>query len=205
MTRVDVVVEATAKRAFASALGWPGWCRPGRDEAAALEALLAYRDRYDVVAREAGLVLPADPELHVVERLEGTATTAFGAPDVPAADEAGPATAQDVALLEASWRVLDDVAAAAPEQLRKGPRGGGRDRDAVVAHVTEAQHAYARKVGVRLTPAERADTARARAELLSALRAGGGDRYWVRRCAWHVLDHAWEIEDKGVGDQADGA
>ena len=21
-------------------------------------------------------------------------------------------------------------------------------------------------------------------------------RYWIRRTAWHVLDHAWEIEDK---------
>ena len=23
-------------------------------------------------------------------------------------------------------------------------------------------------------------------------------RYAIRRCAWHVLDHAWEIEDKGT-------
>ncbi|MCW2605890.1 MAG: hypothetical protein JWO60_583 [Frankiales bacterium] len=198
MTRVEVTVETTPKRAFASALGWPGWCRSGKTEEEAVEALLACRDRYDVVAREAGLLLPGDVELHVVERLPGTATTTFGAPDARSAHEAGPVTEEDLALLAASWRVFDRVVAAAPAELRKGPRGGGRDRDAVAAHVTEAQHAYARKVGVRLTPAERADAERARRELLEALRGEQGDRYWVRRAAWHVLDHAWEIEDKSV-------
>jgi hypothetical protein len=202
VTRVDVVVEATGKRAFASALGWPGWCRGGRTEEDAVEALLAYRDRFDVVAQEAGLSLPDDVELHVVERLPGTTTTTFGAPDARSSHEEGPVTGEDVALLEASWRLLDRVAATAPAALRKGPRGGGRDRDAVVAHVTEAQHSYARKVGVRLTPAERADTARARRELVQALQGGGGDRYWVRRAAWHVLDHVWEIEDKSGTEES---
>ena len=193
--RVDVVVEAVPKRAFASALSWPGWCRSGKTEQDALEALLAYRDRYAVVVAEAGLLLSGEPELHVVERSVGTTTTTFGAPDVRSVHETGPAGDDDLALLEASWRVLDRVVAAAPAALRKGPRGGGRDRDAVLAHVTESQHSYARKVGVRLTPAERSDSARSRRELLGALRSGGGDRYWVRRATWHVLDHVWEIED----------
>ena len=196
MTRLDVVVEVVPKRAFASALGWPGWCRSGKDEEGALEALATCRDRYAVVATEAGLLLPEDLELHVVERAAGTTTTTFGAPDVRSAHEAGPVPDDELALLAASWRVLDRVVGAAPATLRKGPRGGGRDRDAVLAHVTEAQHSYARKAGVRLTPAERADTERARRELLAALRSGEGDRYWVRRATWHVLDHVWEIEDK---------
>ena len=196
MSRVDVVVEATPKRAFASALGWPGWSRGGKTEEAALEALLAYRDRYDVVVREAGLVLPERPELHVVERLPGNRTTEFGAPNVCSSWETGPVPGHEVDLLEASWRVLDRVAASAPAALRKGPRGGGRDRDAVVAHVTEAQHSYARKVGVRLTPAERADVGRARRELVAALRSDAGERCWVRRATWHVLDHVWEVEDR---------
>ncbi|MCU1692239.1 MAG: hypothetical protein JWM64_1330 [Frankiales bacterium] len=198
MTRLDVTVEATSKRAFASVLGWPGWCRAGKTEQDAVEALLAYRDRYAVVAEEAGLALPADPELHVVERLDGTTTMSFGAPDRRSEHEQGPVPEADLALLAASWRVFDRAVAAAPPALRKGPRGGGRDRDAVAAHVTEAQHSYARKVGVRLTPAERADPARARQELLEVLAGGQGDRYWVRRAAWHVLDHVWEIEDKSV-------
>jgi hypothetical protein len=48
-------------------------------------------------------------------------------------------------------------------------------------------------------------------EVLSALRAGAADelpcrgprggklwapRYFARRVAWHMLDHAWEIEDR---------
>ncbi len=143
-------------------------------------------------------MLPGSPQLHVVERVPGNRTTEFGAPNVCAAAEQGPVPERELALLEASWRLLDRVAVEAPEQLRKGPRGGGRDRDAVVAHVTEAQHAYARKVGVRLTPAERADAGRARRELLAALRGPDGDRCWLRRSAWHVLDHVWEIEDKSV-------
>lgn len=198
MTRLDVIVEATPKRAFASVLGWPGWCRSAKTEGDAVEALLSYRDRYAVVAAEAGLVLPDDPELHVVERQEGTGTTSFGAPDRRSALEQGPVPDDELALLAASWRVLDRVGAAAPAELRKGPRGGGRDRDAVLAHVSEAQHADARSVGVRLRPAERADTARARRELLDALRSERGDRYRVRRATWHVLDHVWEIEDKSV-------
>ena len=198
---LPVTVEAVDRKAFASVLGWPGWCRPGRTEQAALEALLAYRDRYAVVAEEAGLTVPASPDLHVVERLPGNGTTSFGAPDRRSAYEEGPVTEQEVGLLQASWRVFDRVVAGAPETLRKGPRGGGRDRDAVAAHVREAQHAYARSVGVRLTPTERADTERAHAALLRALREAPPDRvprYWVRRAAWHVLDHTWEIEDKSV-------
>ncbi len=43
--------------------------------------------------------------------------------------------------------------AAAPASLRKGPRGGGRDRDKMIGHVIEADHA--------LRPGDRRPTARA--------------------------------------------
>ena len=43
---VEAYVEATGKRAFAGAIDWPGWCRAGRDEDAALEALFDYGARY---------------------------------------------------------------------------------------------------------------------------------------------------------------
>ena len=45
----------------------------------------------------------------------------------------------------------------------------------------------------------------------AAVRAGAPGARWplrdtVRRFAWHVLDHAWEIEDKRpVGEAAPGA
>ncbi|MBI1378452.1 MAG: hypothetical protein GC157_13350 [Frankiales bacterium] len=203
---MPVVVEQGRSRTFASALPWPGWSRSGRDEASALEALLSYADRYAVVARRAGLALPASVSLEVVERVPGDTTTDFGAPSRPAAAESASATPaarrRQVALLEASWAVLADVAAGAPAALRRGPRGGGRDRDEVVRHVEDAERAYARKVGVRHPPYRApGDVAVMRAELVAALLAGTAEGPWpasyaVRRTAWHVLDHAWEIEDR---------
>ncbi|MGI8683063.1 MAG: hypothetical protein ACR2JO_13245 [Mycobacteriales bacterium] len=91
--------------------------------------------------------------------------------------------------------------ASAPAELRKGPRGGGREWDAIADHVREAERSHGRTVGVRPSPGtawpER------RAAVSAALRNGVPDgswpaRYAVRRFAWHVLDHAWEIEDKSV-------
>ena len=39
-SQVDVYIETGQKRALAVALDWPGWCRSGRDDSSALEALL---------------------------------------------------------------------------------------------------------------------------------------------------------------------
>ena len=213
--RITIGVEATPKRVFASALEWPGWCRAGRDEATALAALAASADRYALVAGVAGVpFLPVTPdELAVVERRPGTPTTAFGAPAVVFILDARPTRATDgqrlAALVRAAWLILDRVASAAPAELRKGPRGGGRDRDAIVAHVVSAENAYARRVGVRLPepdPHDVAAVARLRAALADVLArpTDGGpipggpwsSRYAARRIAWHVLDHAWEIEDR---------
>jgi hypothetical protein len=40
--KIDVYLEAGQKRTFAGALAWPGWCRNGRDETSALQALFDY-------------------------------------------------------------------------------------------------------------------------------------------------------------------
>jgi hypothetical protein len=213
--RLRVVLEVGKQRVFATAVDWPGWSRSAKardGEQAALEALLAYRDRYRLVADRAGAALTSgDPE--VVERLPGNATTDFGAPGLVAECERRPVTADDArrraALVAACWAALDDAAAAAPAALRKGPRGGGRDRDDVVRHVVEAEASYLRQVGLRPTPAERRDPdayAGYRAQLLELLarpsdgrdlREGGWPpMYAAMRIAWHALDHAWEIEDR---------
>jgi hypothetical protein len=210
-----VYAEVGKKRAFVSARDWPGWCRAGKDEEAALTALADYAPRYAVVAAEAGLDLPATVAEHldVVERLPGDATTDFGAPGAVAAgdeDPLSPAEARrQAALLEAVWAVFDRVAAAAPATLAKGPRGGGRDRDPIVDHVVGAEAGYARKIGIAHKAPAGADTAAVaelRTEILDAVRSrrfGAPPRsepwparYAIRRIAWHVLDHAWEIEDK---------
>ena len=212
---IPVYVEAGSKRVFACAFDWPGWCRVGRTEEAALDALAAYAPRYAVVAKAARLPFPAHAReaFRVVERVRGSASTDFGVPgEVTAADRV-PLTrdqaARQAALVGAAWMVLDRAVAGAPAELRKGPRGGGRDRDAIAAHVREAESAYARKLGLRLPwpPAPGAPAA-ARAALLEALAAaasvravpekGWPARYAARRIAWHALDHAWEIQDRSA-------
>lgn len=212
MTATAVIVETGAHRTFASALDWPGWSRAGRGEEDALEALAAYLPRYATIAAAAGHSLPR-PAAHfeVVERLAGSSTTDFGVPERAASAESEPldkaGAARRAALVVASWRYLDEVVAGAPAVLRKGPRGGGRDRDAIAGHVRDAEVAYARKMGIAGATAlarESPDTLRAAiAGVLAVPSEGGpltergwGARYGARRIAWHALDHAWEIEDR---------
>jgi hypothetical protein len=214
---VAVLLETGNKRVFASALDWPGWSRSGRDEDAALDALAAYGGRYEVAARRAELKFPAarGRALAIVERLPGSAGTDFGVPmAIAAAEWEAPTAAQArrlAALLEAAWWALDQAAKGAPPVLRKGPRGGGRDRDAIVWHVISAETAYVRKIGLRLgePPAGDGDAvAEFRRTVAKAVAQPGSApppgprtkpwplRYLVRRAAWHALDHAWEIEDR---------
>src|SRR5690349_19040293 len=108
---MQVYVEATDKRAFACAVDWPGWCRSGKNEGAALEQLIDYTDRYAEVARLAGVRFTPD-EPRVVERIPGNATTTYGAPNLlPVVDTSATPSDDDIALLQASWQLLDDVAA----------------------------------------------------------------------------------------------
>jgi hypothetical protein len=211
----SVYLEVGSTKVFASALDWPGWCRAAKSEEGALEALADYVDRYRPVTERAGVRLAknAASAFDVIERVKGSGTTDFGAPGEPAkADDTRLTKAQAArlaALVSASWDTLADVVAGAPATLRKGPRGGGRDRDKIVEHVRDAEVAYGRAIGVRYTPTELRQAGAfdaLRAELLSVLSAARDPRpesgkawpfrYAARRIAWHVLDHAWEIEDK---------
>jgi len=203
-----VLIEAGKRRVFASALEWPGWCRSGRTEDEALSDLAAYAARYAPVTEQAGLRLArgASENFEVLERLTGNATTDFGAPGVAVEYEGRPLDRDDArrlaALVGACWQYLGSTLATAPAELRKGPRGGGRDRDQIAEHVAEAEIAYARKLGVRLGH----DIVATRAALIVLLGTPDTEgtptetrwpvRYGARRIAWHVLDHAWEIEDK---------
>jgi hypothetical protein len=211
----EISFEVGKKRVFAWVHDWPGWCRAGKTEELAMEALAAYLPRYRVVTDEAGLKLPARAakDFQVVDRVPGNATTDFGAPGTVApSDErkVTPAQAKRLAaLLEAAWTVFDRAVAAAPAELRKGPRGGGRDRDKMAQHVLSAEAGYARMIGLKLPEpklGDRAAIAALRGEVLGVLGAasdgaplrpkGWPQRYAARRFAWHVLDHVWEMEDR---------
>lgn len=220
---VAVYLEVGSKRVVAGALDWPGWCRVARTEEAALAALADYAARYAAAVRTAGGDLrppsPADG-MDVVERVRGDSTTDFGAPSMPLAGDDDPLDERELGrlarLLGACWATLDSAAAAARGvELRKGPRGGGRDLDAIVSHVFEAERAYLSILWAPLPKVRGAETAaetdRLRSAVLAALgaRARGeplpdmhrsakvwSPRRFVRRSTWHALDHAWEIEDR---------
>ena len=197
--RVRVYLEVGGKRTFASAADWPGWCRSGKDEALALDSLAAYAPRYAGVAKLARVPFPRQaPTFSVIERLEGNATTDFGAPATPARAERKTMSAAEtrrmVALVDACWKYLDKVRANAPNELRKGPRGGGRDTEKIYEHVLDAELEYAKRIGLRLKKPDRK-------ALLQSFGDPNRDEKWpvayaARRTAWHALDHAWEIEDR---------
>lgn len=205
---------------FACAVDWPGWCRRAKTDEEALDALADYAARYAPVTKRAGASFPshAGESFEVVERIDAPAAPTFSGVDFGTIDEPceldrRPLTAAEAkrlaAIVEASWATLDDVVASAPAQLRKGPRGGGRDRDKIADHVLGAEAAYARKIGVRHKQPALDDVeaiTAMRGDIVAALRAaragepaaeeGWLPRYAARRIAWHVLDHAWEIEDR---------
>ena len=213
---MDVSIERGSKRVFANAVAWPGYSRSGKDEGAAIEALIAYGPRFAAALKGSRLGFSAPRGVVVVARVDGTATTDFGAPDVEAPGDAEPVSEAErrrlVAILRASWRAFDAAAAAAEGvELAKGPRGGGRSLDAIVDHVAGAEGSYVRMIGGTAPREDDPDrTGSTRPAVLEALdravREGvppsprGGKRwsprYFVRRSAWHVLDHAWELEDR---------
>jgi hypothetical protein len=214
---IPVYLELGDKKVFACSVDFPGWCRAAKTEELALEALAGYASRYAEVAELAKVAFPAPARVaerfEVVERVRGGGATDFGVPheivEADAAPLTAPQAARQVALMRAAWALLDRVAEASPAELRKGPRGGGRDRDKMLGHVLEAEAAYARKLGIKRPPPELGDREAIdalRDELAETLRGasdgsplapkGWPPRYAFRRIAWHVLDHAWEMQDR---------
>jgi len=205
-------------------LEWPGWSRSGRDAAGAVATLAAYGSRYAAVVAPAALKLtpPKDASgFKITKRVKGNATTEFGAPAIGLPSDGVPLAEAELMRLErilgACWDALDRAAKnARGVELRKGPRGGGRDLDKIVEHVAGAEEVYLVALGAR-APKGAGDRASKVADLrlaiLAALRARAlglpvaepsrtrtlwTPRFFVRRAAWHVLDHTWEIEDRAI-------
>lgn len=217
---IDVYVESGAKRVFAGAITWLGWSRSGKTEELALEALMAHAPRYAKVVKGFRPAFRIPTDLRVVERLPGDATTDFGAPSqTPKADRL-PVDAKELTrltkVLQAAWAAFDEAAERARgKKLKTGPRGGGRSLAKIVGHVVGAEGSYVRMIRGKAPEVDerqaRAMADAVRGVALEALRRAvteglpetgprGGKiwtpRYFVRRAAWHVLDHAWEIQDR---------
>ena len=206
------------KRVVAGAMDWPGLDRWGKSEEGAIETLLSYRPRYAGVAERAGMAKAfanaGEPE--VVERVPGVGSTDFwGIAHAPSQIEREVLSSTDLErrldLLQACWAYFDDVAGRVTPDLRLGPRGGGRDRDKIIGHVHRVEPGqFSDKVEVR-TPIDVSfapdELLAHREAFLAAIRAYNADgkpaRTWpiqllIRRVAHHVMDHAWEMEDRDL-------
>jgi hypothetical protein len=215
--RLRVILEIGKKRrVVAGAMEWPGLDRWGSSEDAAIDVLSSYISRYVAVAERAGMAgkFARARDVEVVERVPGSSSTDFwGVAHVPSEIERvvlpTPDLERRLDLLQASWAYFDKVAARASPELRPGSRNGGRTGDEIIRHVygTEPSQ-FSRKIEVR-TPFEVVMTphglATHRAAYLDAIRAYNADgrpaRTWpiqflIRRTAHHVMDHAWEMEDR---------
>jgi hypothetical protein len=207
------------KKAVAFAIDWPGWSRGANTPSEALAALDSYRQRYRAIALTAGMhdEFDAAGPLSVIEERVGTGSTDFwGISFAPSSTEQGRMSEAEIDrkinLLRACWAFFDAVAARVSPQMRKGPRGGGRDRDTIIRHTirTESEN-FAKRLGLR-TPEGAALTPDGliayRDAYVAAMREYNSSeakrmRSWtlpflIRHSAFHVMDHAWEMEDKDL-------
>jgi hypothetical protein len=217
MTTLRVILEIGKKRrVVAAAMDWPGLDRWGTSEENALEKLLSYVPRYAGVAERAGLsrAFQRSREVDVVERVPGSSSTDFwGVAHVPSGIEREVLSRKDLErrldVLQACWAYFDDTARRVSKVLRPGPRSAGRTREQIIRHVYYNEpEQFSKKVEVR-TPIEQVATPRGLAKhreaYLDGIRAynaeGKPARSWpiqflIRRTANHVMDHAWEMEDR---------
>ena len=221
MTHVlRVILEIGKKRrVVAGAMDWPGLDRWGSSEDDALARLSAYVPRYADVARRAGVAgeLTTAEDFEVVERVPGSSSTDFwGIAHVPSEIEREVLSDGDLerrlTLLQGTWAYFDDTTTRVSKELRPGARSAGRTREQIIRHVyMNEPEQFSRKVEVR-TPLEHVLTpqglAAHRQAYLEAIRAYNAERrpartwpvqFLVRRTAQHVMDHAWEMEDRDAG------
>jgi len=179
---IRVMVEAgKKKRVVACAFDWPGWDRSGKTEARALAVLAAYRPRHEKVAALAGLSdeFAATREFDVVERVPGNGMTDYygvsGRAATPEQQQMTEAECErKIALLRASWTYFDDVGVRSSTDAWRDPDKLRAHRQALCAGISEFN-----------------------------ARGPSAGSWWtvqflIRRSAWHMLDHAWEMEDRDL-------
>ncbi|HEX9056771.1 MAG TPA: hypothetical protein VF818_04500 [Ktedonobacterales bacterium] len=219
--RVTLEVGPKGKKVAAVAPDWPGLERGAKTGDAAIERLQSYLPRYAPVAKLAGMeaafaAITSDAStVDVVEHYPGTGSTdfwgiSFAFSDIDRQDVSREALERELTLMQACWSYFDGVRSRVSAEMRKGPRGGGRDRDRIVSHTIRTEQEWAEKVGVR-TPQGAMLTDESlqahRDAYCHAIRAFHTEgkmartwplRYLIRHTAFHTLDHAWEMEDKDL-------
>jgi hypothetical protein len=220
--RVLVEQPTRGKRWVAVAADWPGLERGAKTEDEAVERLARYLPRYLPIAKRArlGAEFATQTRLDIIGRYPGTGSTDFwGISFAPSPLDREPFDAsrfnRQVRLLRAAWAEFDETAGRVSAELRLGVRGGGRSRDQIVRHVLATEGGdFSRRVKAEsdlehlLTPAGLASHRDRFVEAMRAWYAEGKPLgkwtvpYLLRHTAYHVLDHAWEMQDRDLTDDA---
>jgi hypothetical protein len=216
--RFNIELGPKGKRSVAYAIDWPGWSRSAKTPDKAIDVLEAYRQRYRLIAEIAGFgaEFAAAGPLIEVDRYTGTGSTDFwGISFAASPGEREEMSEQQLerrlALLQADWAFFDQVAKRVSPGLKKGPRGGGRDRDQIINHTLGWERTgLAVNVGIEYPEGALLDPdvlRQYREDYVEALREHHANvqkarkwelSYLIRHSAFHMLDHAWEMEDKDL-------
>jgi hypothetical protein len=210
---LEIYVEVGQKQVVACSWKWPGWCRYGKIADQAVQVLLDSAPRYKIIVQRAGIPFEQISQ-YTITHIEGNANTDW-APSIITDRDTQPWEADEaqrgVDILLSAWSIIDDIIRTSSRELSKGSRGGGRELDEIFNHVVESERAYARKIGIKhpLFPVtDQSLLKNFRDEIIVKLSApsdgslltpgGWPASYAVRRIAWHVIDHIWEIEDRQI-------
>ena len=219
MAELRVMLEAgpKGKKVVAVAPDWPGLSRGAKTGEAAIERLRDYLPRYAPIAALAGMdaEFAAIDRVDIIERYPGTGSTdfwgiSFAYSSIDRQEMTREEVERQLALMQGCWAFFDDVRSRVSAEMRKGPRGGGRDRDEIVRHTVLCEQDWAPKLGLpghngtMPTDAELRAHRESYVQAIRAYHAVGKQartwplRYLIRHTAFHTLDHTWEMEDKDL-------
>ncbi|MGH2551646.1 MAG: hypothetical protein ACRDHN_19855, partial [Thermomicrobiales bacterium] len=195
----------------------PGLSRGAKTEELAVEQLNAYLPRYAPIAKLAGMEAEFDAgsDVEVVERFPGTGSTdfwgiSFAFSEIDRQPISSAELERELTLMQACWANFDDVRGRVSEEMRKGPRGGGRDRDTIIRHTLGTEQGWTKQFGSlyeQTTVLTDEGLRKHREQYVAAIRTlySEGEterikrlRHLIRHTSFHTLDHAWEMEDKDL-------
>jgi hypothetical protein len=220
LIRVTLEMGPKGKKVVAVAPDWPGLERGAATGEAATERLLAYIPRYAVVAKLAGKEAEYKnlKNADVVDQYPGTGSTDFWGisyafSSIDRQTMSAKELEREITLMQACWTFFDSVRSRVSTEMKRGPRGGGRDRDQIVHHVIANEMSWAKMLGlpahenVVLTDEVIHEHREAYCQAIRDYHSEGKMagkvakwplRYLIRHTAYHTLDHAWEMEDKDL-------